>query len=65
MVEVRADSRVGGWDIYYGKDMILPSTGSTGRSIADSDRNNESQDCLIANFFSIRLAFPFAAVTTS
>ncbi|MDD5038585.1 MAG: cadherin-like beta sandwich domain-containing protein [Dehalococcoidales bacterium] len=36
VVEVRADSRVGGWDVYYGEDMILPSTGGpVGRSIAD------------------------------
>ena len=36
VVEVRADSRVGGFDVYYGEDMILPSTGGpTGRSIAD------------------------------
>ncbi len=35
MVEVRADSRVGGFEVYYGQDMILPSTGSVGRSIID------------------------------
>ena len=35
VVEVRADSRTGGWDVYYGQDMILPSTGSLGRSIID------------------------------
>ncbi len=35
VVEVRADSRAGGWDVYYGQDMILPSTGSVGRSIID------------------------------
>jgi hypothetical protein len=35
VVEVRADSRAGGWDVYYGQDMILPSTGSVGRSIVD------------------------------
>jgi len=35
VVEVRADSRTGGWDVYYGQDMILPSTGSVGRSIVD------------------------------
>jgi len=36
VVEVRADSRVGGFDVYYGEDMILPSISSpVGRSIAD------------------------------
>jgi hypothetical protein len=36
VVEVRADSRVGGFDVYYGEDMILPSIGGTvGRSMAD------------------------------
>jgi hypothetical protein len=36
VVEVRADSRVGGFDVYYGEDMILPSTGGpVGRSMAD------------------------------
>jgi hypothetical protein len=36
VVEVRADSRIGGFDIYYGEDMILPSIGGpVGRSMAD------------------------------
>ena len=36
VVEVRADSRVGGFDVYHGEDMIFSSTvGSVGRSIAD------------------------------
>ena len=36
VVEVRADSRAGGFDVYYGEDMIFSSTGgSFGRSIAD------------------------------
>jgi len=36
VVEVRADSRVGGFDVYYGKDMIFPLGGRpAGRSIAD------------------------------
>ena len=36
VVEVRADSRIGGFDVYYGEDMIFSSTGgSVGRSIAD------------------------------
>ena len=36
VVEVRADSRVGGFDIYHGEDMIFsPTSGSVGRSIAD------------------------------
>jgi hypothetical protein len=36
VVEVRADSRTGGFDAYYGEDMILQSAGGpVGRSIAD------------------------------
>ncbi|MFC2001206.1 hypothetical protein ACFLUZ_01730, partial [Chloroflexota bacterium] len=36
VVEVRADSRAGGFDVYYGEDMIFSSTGGAiGRSIAD------------------------------
>ncbi len=36
VVEVRADSRVGGFDVYYGEDMVFSSTtGPVGRSIAD------------------------------
>jgi hypothetical protein len=36
VIEVRADSRVGGFDVYYGEDMILQSiSGPVGRSIAD------------------------------
>jgi hypothetical protein len=36
VVEVRADSRVGGFDVYYGEDMIFPAAGEPiGRSLAD------------------------------
>jgi len=35
VVEVCADSRTGGWDVYYGQDMILPSIGPVGHSIVD------------------------------
>ena len=36
VVEVRADSRVGGFDVYYGEDMIFPSKGGpVSHSIAD------------------------------
>ena len=36
VVEVRADSRAGGFDAYYGEDMTLASTGGPiGRSLAD------------------------------
>jgi len=35
VVEVRADSRVDGWDVYYGQDMIIPSVGFAGHIIAD------------------------------
>lgn len=36
VVEVRADSRIGGFDIYYGEDMVFPGVGGpVGRSIAD------------------------------
>jgi len=35
VVEVCADSRTGGWDVFYGQDMILPFTGSVGHSIVD------------------------------
>jgi len=36
VVEVRGDSRIGGWDVYYGQDMILPSSsGMVGGCIAD------------------------------
>jgi hypothetical protein len=36
VVEVRADSREGGFDVYYGEDMILSSdSGPVGRSIVD------------------------------
>ena len=35
VVEVSADSRTGGWDVYYGQDMILPSIGPIGHSIVD------------------------------
>jgi len=36
IVEVRADSRIGGFDVYYGEDMGFPSSGGpVGRSIAD------------------------------
>ena len=36
VVEVRADSRASGFDVYYGEDMILPSSGGpVGRSLAD------------------------------
>jgi hypothetical protein len=36
VVEMRADSRIGGFDVYYGEDMILPSIGGpVGRSMAD------------------------------
>ncbi len=35
VVEVSADSRTGGWDVYYGQDMILPSIGPVGHSIVD------------------------------
>jgi hypothetical protein len=35
-MEVRADSRVGGFDIYYGEDMVFPGAGGlVGRSLAD------------------------------
>ena len=35
VVEVRADSRTGGWDVYYGQDMTIPSAESVGHSIVD------------------------------
>jgi len=35
VVEVRADSRVDGWDAYYGQDMTIPSVGVAGHTIAD------------------------------
>ena len=36
VVEVRADSRVGGFDVYYGEDMVFPAAGGpAGRSMAD------------------------------
>ena len=35
VVEVRADSMAGGFEVYYGMDMILPATGPIGRSIID------------------------------
>jgi len=35
VVEVCADSRTGGWDAYYGQDMVLPFAGSVGHSIVD------------------------------
>jgi hypothetical protein len=35
VVEVRADSRTGNWDAYYGQDMILPFSGSVQHSIVD------------------------------
>jgi hypothetical protein len=36
VVEARADSRVGGFDVYYGEDMVFPiGAGSVGHSIAD------------------------------
>ncbi len=36
VVEVRGDSRTGGWDVYYGEDILLPSAaGPIGRSLAD------------------------------
>jgi len=36
VVEVRADSRVGGFDVYYGEDMVFPGAGGpVGRSLVD------------------------------
>jgi len=36
VVEVRGDSRTGGWDVYYGEDMSIPSAGGmVGGSMAD------------------------------
>jgi len=36
VVEVRGDSRAGGWDVYYGEDVVLPSSGGmVGGSLAD------------------------------
>jgi len=36
VVEVRADSRIGGFDVYYGEDMVFPGVGGpVGRSLAD------------------------------
>jgi hypothetical protein len=35
VVEVRADSRVDGWDVYCGQDMTIPSVGVAGHTIAD------------------------------
>ncbi|MFA5317655.1 MAG: hypothetical protein WC369_09575 [Dehalococcoidales bacterium] len=36
VVEVRADSRVGGFGVYYGEDMVFPGVGGpVGRSLVD------------------------------
>ncbi|MDD5500790.1 MAG: cadherin-like beta sandwich domain-containing protein [Candidatus Omnitrophica bacterium] len=36
VVEVRADSRIGGFDVYYGNDMVFPGAGGlVGRSLVD------------------------------